>query len=427
MTPTPSCRAQTVTSSPKRRSAFMNAFATKDELFWNVDGALWPVPRQAVSATVTLPVAMPEVSTTRYEGPTGSRELCAFSGGSGMTFAFSSKRELASGEQMSVAVGIPKGTIAVAAPLLEPRERRFPQDAFDFTPLIVGLSLLIGGAGVGLVAWNWLRHGRDRAYLTQYYLTNDPREQVEPLFQHDPLVVEFASPQGMKPALLGLILDENADTKDVTATIVDLAVGGFMTISEVPGASDWLFTWKGAGSMAALLPYEKTILDGIFEGCREVKLRPEGNVRSDVENSGRSGVRRSDGAQAVHVASGLGERSLGLPRYCAHRAGRWGDVRARRCIWLGSRRQRGGTGGHGADGDIQIDAATIRPRSRPAAAHAWVPSLHDDRREVPTTVRGESADLHAATPLRDRLRMRVHVGEGVRRNRHERIEQLVRR
>jgi type II secretory pathway pseudopilin PulG len=138
--------------------------------------------------------------------------------------------------------------------------------------LIVVLSLLIAVAGIGLVAWMWWTHGRDREYLTQYYLTNDPRERAEPLFHHDPVVVEFEPPQNMRPAQLGLILDESADSKDVTATIVDLAVGGFMTINEIPGTKDWQFTWKGGGNAAVLLPYEKTILDGIFAGRQEVKL-----------------------------------------------------------------------------------------------------------------------------------------------------------
>src|SRR5205807_9609670 len=56
------------------------------------------------------------------------------------------------------------------------------------------------------------------------YLTNDPRDQPAPLFQYEPVVVEFTPPQNLRPAELGLILDESADTKDVTATIVDLAV-----------------------------------------------------------------------------------------------------------------------------------------------------------------------------------------------------------
>ena len=35
----------------------LNSFADHDELFWNVDGALWPVPKQSATATVNLPAS----------------------------------------------------------------------------------------------------------------------------------------------------------------------------------------------------------------------------------------------------------------------------------------------------------------------------------------------------------------------------------
>ncbi len=248
----------------------MNSFSDHDELFWNVDGALWPVPKRSVSATMSLPSNAFQKANC-YQGPTGSRETCTYAN-SGPVVNFSSTRQLGSGEQMSIVTGLNKGAVSVPPPMLESRLRQFPQDAFDINPLTVGLSLLIAIAGIGLVAWNWWVHGRDRAYLTQYYLTNDPRQGTEPLLHHDPVVVEFEPPQNMRPAQLGLILDESADTKDVTATIVELAVRGYMTISEVPGQQDWTFTWKPGGDAAALLPYEKTILDSLFAGRQEVRL-----------------------------------------------------------------------------------------------------------------------------------------------------------
>jgi hypothetical protein len=172
---------------------------------------------------------------------------------------------------MSLVAGLNKGAVTIPAPFLEARPRQFPQDAFDINPLTVAASAAILLIGLALIAWSWLAHGRDRAYLTQYYLTNDPRQGPEPLFRHEPVVVEFGPPQNLKPAQLGLLLDEHADTKDITATIVDLAVRGHLTISEVPGERDWLLTWK-AGDASTLLPYEKTILDGVFEGRRQVKI-----------------------------------------------------------------------------------------------------------------------------------------------------------
>ena len=256
----------------------MNSFSDHDEVFWNVDGALWPVPKTSVTATVHVPAGSLQKSAC-YQGEPGSTDPCTHVD-SGANVNFSSTRELASGEEMSVVVALNPGAVLVPAPMLEPRQRQFPQDAFDVNPVTVALFLLLTLLGVGLVGWNWWVHGRDRAYVTRYYLAGDPaappdpqagRERTEPLFKHEPVVVEFGPPQKMKPAELGLILDQSADTKDVTATIVDLAVRGYLTIGEA-GKGDWKVTWKEGGDAAQLLPYEKTLLDGLFAGRIEVNL-----------------------------------------------------------------------------------------------------------------------------------------------------------
>jgi len=259
-------------------SGVLNSFAEHDELFWNVDGALWPVPKAAVSATVHVPSGSLQQATC-FQGPPGSTDACSHveSPDAG---AFSSTRQLASGEEMSVAVALNKGAVTVPPPLLEPRQRQFPQDAFDLTPLTVTLFVLLTVLGVGLVAWNWWVHGRDRAYLTQHYLADPPSgttaalaegQRTQPLFAHDTLVVEFGPPQNMRPAELGLILDESADTKDVTATIVDLAVRGYLTITASPHQVEWTLTKKG-GPMETLAQYERTLFYGLFAGRDTVTL-----------------------------------------------------------------------------------------------------------------------------------------------------------
>ncbi len=247
----------------------MNSFTDHDELFWNVDGALWPVPKQNVTATMHLPSPVFQKAAC-YEGPPGSSEACQ-SGGAGVLANFKSTRQLSSGEEMSVVTALNKSALVVPPPMLEPRLKQFPQDAFDVNLLTVGLSLAVLVAGIGLIARFWWLHGRDRAYLTQYYLTNDQRDAPEPPFRHEPVVVEFGPPQNLRPAQLGLVLDESADTKDVTATIVDLAVRGYLTIAEVPGKKDWVLTSKGSDPNA-LMPYENTLLSGLFGGRQEVTL-----------------------------------------------------------------------------------------------------------------------------------------------------------
>ena len=56
--------------------------------------------------------------------------------------------------------------------------------------------------------------------------------------------VEFAPPEDLRPGQMGTLLDERANVLDVTATIVDLAVRGYLLIQEIPkegwfGKPDW--------------------------------------------------------------------------------------------------------------------------------------------------------------------------------------------
>jgi uncharacterized membrane protein YgcG len=268
----------------------MNSFSDHDELFWNVDGASWPVPKEFVGAVVQLPSTAYKAAAC-YEGPTGSRQTCGYGlSQNSNSVTYSTTRPLASNEQMSVVVSLNKGAVNVPRPLLEARSRQFPQDAFEINPLTVGLGLFVLLGGLALIFRFWLLHGRDREYLTRYYTTDGAADRLQPLFEHDPIVVEFDPPQKLRPAQLGLILDESADTKDVTATIVDLAVRGFLTITDIPqmlGRHDWLLTQK-QGDVSTLLPYETTLLNGLFEGRQQVKI-------SELKGKFQSTLRSAEG------------------------------------------------------------------------------------------------------------------------------------
>src|SRR6266852_1720273 len=127
----------------------MNSFSDHDELFWNVDGALWPVPKAAVGATVRLPANAFQKAAC-FEGQPGSTEACRHVDGSNLV-SYSSTRQLESGEEMSIVTALNKGTVTVAPPMLEPRLRSFPQDAFDINPLTVGIAVLVLLGGIGFV------------------------------------------------------------------------------------------------------------------------------------------------------------------------------------------------------------------------------------------------------------------------------------
>lgn len=136
------------------------------------------------------------------------------------------------------------------------------------------MLLVAGLAFVGRSLWSV---GRDREYVRNFYLNQDPTERTRPLFAHEAVVPEYEPPEKLRPAQVGLLLDEGADPKDLTATIVDMAVRGYLAIEEqtriqVLGFSikDYKLTKKKEGT--DLLPYEETLFIGLFGDRGEVRL-----------------------------------------------------------------------------------------------------------------------------------------------------------
>jgi uncharacterized membrane protein YgcG len=271
----------------------MNSFSDHDELYWNVDGGLWPVSKSSVVATVHVPSGSFQKAAC-YEGATGSSEPCTQTT-SATAITYTAKHALASGEELTVVAALRKGVVSVPPPTLGPRARYFPHDTFDINPLTVGVTALLLIVALTYVGWSLLAHGRDRAYLGQYYLINDPKEDASPLLARVPVVVEFTPPDNLKPAELGVLLDEHADNKDITGTVVHLAVQGYLTITETQdGDKDWILT-RISKAPDGLLPYEATILGSLFaKGQDTTRL-------SDLKS--KSGFAR-DFADALSIAEG---------------------------------------------------------------------------------------------------------------------------
>lgn len=260
----------------------LNAFPDHDELFWNVTGADWPVPIEAAYATVSLKSGGLEQAAC-FEGPTGSDTQCThLLNEESRAILYSSIGALPPGEQMTIVAGIRKGVVEEPAPILVDKPENWFEKNLKVRPVAIAIAVATFLVGLVAIAGAWWRHGRDRVYRTMYYLSRDPSEQTRPLFHRNEVVVEYSPPDDLRPAQLGLILDESADTKDVTATIIDLAVRGYLTIEEKEktwlfGKTDWRLT-KKKDSDGALLPFEARVLMGLFEGsASEVDL-------SDLKN-----------------------------------------------------------------------------------------------------------------------------------------------
>jgi len=256
--------------------AALNGFADHDELAWNAIGTEWSVPIER--ATVRVDAPGPITAVACQQGPYGSGFPCTRARKSGTTATFS-EDGLGPAEGLTVVVALPTGVVPTPRPEL--RERWTFARAFSATPATVAGAGALLALVVGLLTLGLWRVGRDRRYrgspVDQVLGSADGAERTVPLFEGGAAApVEFAPPDGVRPGEMGTLIDERANVLDVSATIVDLAVRGLLTIEEIPkhglfGKPDWTLRRTKAAD-ESLLPYERTLLDGLFRDVTEVRV-----------------------------------------------------------------------------------------------------------------------------------------------------------
>ncbi len=234
--------------------------ANGEELLWYAVSG-WSAPVTEATVTVTAVAQLQNLSCFAGELTSAVGCTTAEMDHTGTVATFS-QQGLPAGQALTVVVGYPKGASG-GAPILD---RRFElAAAFSLTPLTVGalvllLILLLGG--VGLLYWT---RGRD-ARATQH-----ESQTPSPLRGGD-----FEPPDGVRPGQIGTLYDEQADVIDVTASIVDLAVRGYLLIDEQPrrtyDAPDWRLIKRPGAPIDALMPYERALYDALFDGRDAVLL-----------------------------------------------------------------------------------------------------------------------------------------------------------
>ena len=258
----------------------LNGFEDHDELYWNAVGGEWDVGIERATARVSVPGAITGVAC--FSGPVGSSLACSESGQDGGLARFS-QSQLTPHSALTVVVGFRKGAVPTPVPVLE--ERWTFARAFEVTPVMAGASLAMLSAVLGGLAVLLWRSGRDARFsgspVDVAFGSDTAQEQRVGLLERTPTPVEFVPPDGLRPGQVGTLVDERANPLDVTATIVDLAVRGHLRIEEIPkqgwfGKPDWKMTKLEKAE--ELRRYERSLLDGLFEGGDEVKL-------SDLRNT----------------------------------------------------------------------------------------------------------------------------------------------
>src|SRR5205085_10614600 len=117
-------------------------------------------------------------------------------------------------------VGFRKGFGPEPTPVLE--ERWSAERAFSVTPATVGATgglMAVVIAGLSVFLW---RNGRDRRFVGSAvdvaFGSETGQEQKVPLFEKELTPVEFVPPDNLRPGQVGTLVDETANTLDVTAT-----------------------------------------------------------------------------------------------------------------------------------------------------------------------------------------------------------------
>jgi uncharacterized membrane protein len=217
-------------------------FEDHDELYWNVTGDLWDYPIQSASATIQVPAGTTNIRANQFTGGYGSRAQDADVQVSGNDVEVHTRNPLRFHEGLTIAVAFDKGF--VKAPTTADKVLLFMRSNWP---------LLIPGATLLLMFYLWWTRGRD------------PRLR--------PIAAQYEPPNQLTPGECGTLIDDSADMRDVTASIVDLAVRGFMVIEEHDKTSmlglkhdkDFNFILnQDRSAWSTLKAHEQVLLNGIF-------------------------------------------------------------------------------------------------------------------------------------------------------------------
>jgi uncharacterized membrane protein YgcG len=213
-----------------------------DELYWNVTGDEGLVPIEQASARIQLPAEVTGTRGVAFTGAYGSVEQAAEVQVAAETVTVQATRALNIREGLTVSVAWDTGII----PRPGGGEKVF---FFISNNWIFVVPLLV----FCFMYWHWHTRGRD------------PRQRA--------IAPQYEPPKGLTPAEVGTLMDNTPDLRDITATLVDLAVRGYLLIEEtetdtwfgLSSKTDYTFVLrKKKAEWEGLSPHEEKFLESLF-------------------------------------------------------------------------------------------------------------------------------------------------------------------
>jgi len=207
----------------------------QDEIYWNITGNDWEVPINNVKGKIILPQEINSgIETYCWSGQYGSQEKNCQIKAEKNIINFQSK------DFLTVAVKFPVGFIH--PPSWKQEIIWLLEDNWLFFLPIISLILM---------SLLWYIKGRE------------PKGRGT-------IVVEFEPPDDLRPTEVGLLLDNKIQNKEITATIIDLAVRKYIKIIEKKVSRyELALLKKDFINDPQLKNYEKTILRKIFPPDKE--------------------------------------------------------------------------------------------------------------------------------------------------------------
>jgi uncharacterized membrane protein len=244
--------AADTTKTVKLRYRVTNAlrfFDEHDELYWNVTGDEWEVPIESASAIVRLPAGVSNVRATAFRGAYGSTEQSdVIVAADGVRVAATDG--LGMREGLTLVVGWNPGVVHRPTAV-----EKTADVVYSNLPLVIPPLVLFG-------MWRlWRARGRDPELA--------------------PIATQYEPPDLLTPAELGTLVDGKPDMRDITATIVDLAVRGYLHISETKAehlfgllsSTNYTFVVKKPRTeWSALKSHERAMLNAMFGSVDSVAL-----------------------------------------------------------------------------------------------------------------------------------------------------------
>lgn len=220
-------------------------FPKYDELYWNVTGNGWRFEIAHAQAVVHLPAGANILQTSVYTGKPGERGTNAQAQKlNDSTVSFETTFELSHHQGLTIAVGFSKG--AVTPPTAADLRRYFIRDYLPAFVMLPGLAILLLYFSV---VW-WLV-GRDPSGGT-----------IIPL---------FSPPENLSAGAARYLVRGKSDNKTYAATLVSLAVKGFLKIS---CDADKTYELTAAGQGEDLTDDEEKTAQALFL-YRPLKLTPD--------------------------------------------------------------------------------------------------------------------------------------------------------